>query len=103
MVIFTVLKMLANCNKILLKIAVYTLFGKARSNLGKKFFMPPRAEGVVQNLHFQVFIFVINLLFQHRDSQISLTMYPFSISTDEHVPPKCLIAKSFILINQRYI
>jgi len=28
--------------------------------------MPPRVEGVVQNLHFQVFIYVLNfLLFQH--------------------------------------
>jgi len=27
--------------------------------------MPPRVEGVVQNLHFQVLIFVIDLFFQH--------------------------------------
>jgi len=27
--------------------------------------MPPRMEGVVQNLHFQDFIYVLNLLFQH--------------------------------------
>jgi len=27
--------------------------------------MPSRVEGVVQNLHFQVFIYVLNLLFQH--------------------------------------
>jgi len=28
-------------------------------------FMPPRVEVVVQNLHFQVFIYVLNLVFQH--------------------------------------
>jgi len=27
--------------------------------------MPPRVEGVVQNLHFRVFIHVLNLFFQH--------------------------------------
>jgi len=27
--------------------------------------MPPRVEGVVQNLHFQVFIHALNLFFQH--------------------------------------
>jgi len=27
--------------------------------------MPPRVEGVVQHLHFQVFIYVLNLFFQH--------------------------------------
>jgi len=26
--------------------------------------MPPRVEGVVQNLHFQGFIYVLNLFFQ---------------------------------------
>jgi len=27
--------------------------------------MPQRVESVVQNLHFQVFIYVLNLFFQH--------------------------------------
>jgi len=27
--------------------------------------MPPRLEGAVQHLHFQVFIYVLNLFFQH--------------------------------------
>jgi len=31
----------------------------------KLLFMPPRVEGVVQNLHIQVFIYVLNLFFQH--------------------------------------
>jgi len=31
----------------------------------KFLFMPPCVEGVVQNLHFQVFIHVLNLFFQH--------------------------------------
>ena len=31
----------------------------------KLLFMPPRVEGVVQNLHFQVFIHALNLFFQH--------------------------------------
>jgi len=31
----------------------------------KLLFMPPRVEGVVQNLHFQVFIYILNLFFQH--------------------------------------
>jgi len=28
-------------------------------------FMPPPVEGGVQQLHFQVFIYVLNLFFQH--------------------------------------
>jgi len=31
----------------------------------KLLFMPPRVEGVVHNLHFQVFVYVLNLFFQH--------------------------------------
>jgi len=31
----------------------------------KLLFMLPCVEGVVQNLHFQVFIYVLNLFFQH--------------------------------------
>jgi len=27
--------------------------------------MPPRVEGVVQHLHFQIFMYVLNLSFQH--------------------------------------
>jgi len=27
--------------------------------------MPPRVEGFVQHLHFQLFIYVLNLFFQH--------------------------------------
>ena len=27
--------------------------------------MPPHVEGVVQNLHFHVFIYVLNLVVQH--------------------------------------
>jgi len=27
--------------------------------------MPPRVEGVVQNIYFQVFTYVLNLFFQH--------------------------------------
>jgi len=30
-------------------------------------------------------------------------MYPFSISTDEHVPLNFLMTKYFIVINHRYI
>jgi len=33
-------------------------------SLKKLMFMPPRVEGVKQ-LHFQVFIFLLNLFFQH--------------------------------------
>jgi len=40
--------MLANYNKILPELL----------------FMPPRVKGVVQNLHFQVFIYVLKLFFQ---------------------------------------
>jgi len=28
-------------------------------------FMPPRVEGAVQHLHFQAFIHVLNVFFQH--------------------------------------
>jgi len=31
----------------------------------KLLFMPPRVEGVVQNLHFQVFTYVLDSFFQH--------------------------------------
>jgi len=31
----------------------------------KLLFMRPRLEGVVQHLHFQAFIYVLNLFFQH--------------------------------------
>jgi len=31
----------------------------------KLLFMPPHVEGVVLHLHFQVFIYVLNLFFQH--------------------------------------
>jgi len=41
--------MLANYNKILPKMLL----------------MPPRVGGVVQNFHFQVFTYVLNLFFQH--------------------------------------
>jgi len=34
---------------------------------------------------------------------LSLTMYPFSIPTDEHVPLKFLMTKYFIMIIHRYI
>jgi len=40
--------------------------------------MPPRVEGVVQNLHFQVFIYVLNLFFQH-DHPNSSDLFFFSI------------------------
>jgi len=33
--------------------------------LPKLLFLPPRVEGVVQNLHCQVFIYVLRLFFQH--------------------------------------
>jgi len=32
-----------------------------------------------------------------------LTMHPFSISKDEHVPLNFLVTKYFIMINYRYI
>jgi len=31
----------------------------------KLLFMPPCVEGVVQHLYFQLFIYVLNLFFQH--------------------------------------
>jgi len=31
----------------------------------KLLFMPPRVEDAIQNLHFEVFIYVLNLFFQH--------------------------------------
>jgi len=34
---------------------------------------------------------------------LSLTMYPFSIPTDEHVTLKFLMTKYFIIINHRYV
>jgi len=34
---------------------------------------------------------------------LSLTMYPFSLPTDEYVPLKFLMTKYFIVINHRYI
>jgi len=36
-------------------------------------------------------------------TNLSLTMYPFSISTDEHVPLKFLMTKHFIMTNHIYI
>jgi len=34
---------------------------------------------------------------------LSLTMYPFGNSTNEHVPLKILISKYFIMTNHKYI
>jgi len=43
------------------------------------------------------------MLYQPGVPNLSLNMYTFSISTDEHVPLKVLMEKYFSMTNHRYI